>query len=90
MDNGAADMAIIEENDMRLTATPMPRRITPEIVRLAKQAGCTPTTLHRLVRRDGLEYTRYAVEGVSCGVFKLNRATLQWDIPLKTDQDAAG
>lgn len=77
---------------MRLTATPTttPRSITPEIVRLAKQAGCAPITLRQVIRRDGLEYTRYAVEGVSCGVFKLNRATLQWDIPLKTDQGAAG
>lgn len=72
---------------MRLTATRTPSRITPEIARLARQAGCTPITMYQVVRRDGLDHTQYTVEGVFYGVFELNRTTLQWDIPLKIDQD---
>lgn len=58
----------------------LPCRITPEIARLARRAKCAPIHMLGLIKRLGLNYTKYAVECQFLGYFKLSRSSLEWKI----------
>lgn len=61
-----------------------PVRITPEIARLARRAGCPPARMFALARRHGLVHARYAVEMCEEGVIVFDRGrrgrTSEWRV----------